>query len=291
MSMTMSQMVGEVRRLTYGTLTEQLNLIAKDYTPMQTEIFLDMDCTQIQAGMILSSNLNVWYVRTVNTAARSVFVIPGYDNAPKVGGSAGDFVYIRPRMTEWYAFSSLNNQFKALSSPNRGLYRVAKWFTPINPTYQTYLVPEEAKDMVNLSRVRYRLPGTPDVWYEIQNKSYRWMEDKIQLLFQVPTSGELEFLYRAPYKPATSLEDDVLEVCGVQDTAQDIPPLGVAVSLLRTTESRRNQVQSQVDPRRSMEVPAEANYADATRLERAYTQRINEEYTRQLNTAPILMGI
>ena len=61
--MNMSQMVGEVRRLTYGTLTEQLNLIKSDYTALQTEIFLDMDTNQIQPGMILSSNLNVWYVR------------------------------------------------------------------------------------------------------------------------------------------------------------------------------------------------------------------------------------
>ena len=68
----MSQMVGEVRRLTYGTLTKQLNLIKSDYGALQTEIFLDMDTNQIQPGMILSSNLNVWYVRTVNNGARSV---------------------------------------------------------------------------------------------------------------------------------------------------------------------------------------------------------------------------
>ena len=52
--MNMSQMVGEVRRLTYGTLTEQLNLIKSDYTALQTEIFLDMDTNQIQPGMILA---------------------------------------------------------------------------------------------------------------------------------------------------------------------------------------------------------------------------------------------
>ena len=84
---TMGELVGEVRRLTYGTLTEQLNLIKSDYTPLQTEIFLDMDINQIQPGMLLSSGLNVWYVRTVNNAARSVLVIPGYDNSPKQGGS------------------------------------------------------------------------------------------------------------------------------------------------------------------------------------------------------------
>ena len=289
---TMSDMVAEVRRLTYGTLTEQLNLVKKDYAPSQTEIFLDMDTSQIQPGMILSSNLNVWYVRTVNSGSRSVRVIPGYDNAPKVGGTAGDFVYIRPRMTEWYAFSQLNNQFRLLSAPGKGLYKTATWYAPINSTYQTYDIPPEALNMVGLARVRYRLPGTPDVWYEMQNKSYRLMDDKVQLLYNVPTGGsQLEFTYRAPFSQATGLLDEVETVVGLTESQMDIPPLGVSIGLIRTTESRRNQVQTQTDARRGAEVPPESNVMDATRLERQYSARVNEEYARQLRDHPILMGI
>lgn len=289
---TMSDMVAEVRRLTYGTLTEQLNLVKKDYAPNQTEIFLDMDTSQIQPGMILSSNLNVWYVRTVNSGSRSVRVIPGYDNAPKVGGKAGDFVYIRPRMTEWYAFSQLNNQFRLLSAPGRGLYKTGVWYDTINTTYQTYDIPPEALNMVGLARVRYQLPGTPDVWYEMQNKSYRVMDSKIQLLYNVPTGGsQLEFTYRAPFSQATGLLDEVETVVGLSESQVDIPPLGVAIGLIRTTESRRNQVQTQTDARRGAEVPPESNIMDATRLERQYNARVNEEYARQLREHPILMGI
>ena len=288
---TMGELVGEVRRLTYGTLTEQLNLIKSDYTPVQTEIFLDMDTNQIQPGMLLSSGLNVWYVRTVNNAARSVLVIPGYDNSPKQGGSAGDFVYVRPRMTQWYAFSQLNNQFRALSSPSSGLFRVKTWETMIDPTYQTYPFPEDA-DVEGILRIRYRLPGTPDVWYELENKSYRVYDDKVQLVYNVPSGGsELQFTYRTSYSLATSLSDDVTEVVGLPDTAHDIPPLGVAVSLLRTTESRRNQVQTQTDARRGEEVVATANNTDAQRLERVYQRRVDEEYTRLISKTPITMGV
>lgn len=289
---TMSDMVAEVRRLTYGTLTEQLNLVKKDYAPNQTEIFLDMDTSQIQPGMILSSNLNVWYVRTVNSGSRSVRVIPGYDNAPKVGGTSGDFVYIRPRMTEWYAFSQLNNQFRLLSAPSRGLYKTDVWYDTINTTYQTYDIPVKALNMVGLARIRYRLPGTPDVWYELQNKSYRVMDNRVQLLYNVPTGGsQLEFTYRAPFSQATGLLDEVETVVGLSESQLDIPPLGVAIGLIRTTESRRNQVQTQTDARRGAEVPPESNIMDATRLERQYSARVNEEYARQLRDHPILMGI
>ena len=292
MATTMSDLVSEVRRLTYGTLTEQLNLVKTDYAAGQTEIFLDMDMTQIQPGMILSSGLNVWYVRTVNTGSRSIRVICGYDNAPKVAGSAGDFVYIRPRMTEWYAFSQLNNQFRQLSSPGRGLYKVGTFTKSINTTYQTYDVPTEALNMIGLARVRYRLPGTPDVWYEMPNNTYRRMEDRIQLLQNVPSGGsQLEFTYRAPFTEATTLADDVETTVGMASSQLDIPPLGVAIGLIRTTESRRNQVQTQTDARRGAEVPPESNIGDATRMERAYAARVNEEYTRQLRNQPIYMGI
>ena len=288
---TMSDMVAEVRRLTYGTLTEQLNIIKTEYAPGQTEIFLDMDTSQIQPGMILSSGLNVWYVRNVNNGSRSVRVIPGYDNSPIQGGSANDFVYIRPRMTEWYAFSQLNNQFKTLSSPGAGLYRIAQWKSPVVTTYQTYPFPEDAQ-VDGIVRIRYRLPGTPDVWYEIDNKAYRVYDDKIQLLYNIPTGGsELEFNYRTPYGKAEFLTDDVLEVVGLPESAHDIPPLGVAVGLLRTTESRRNQVQTQTDARRAEEVAATANNTDAGRLERVYTRRVNEEYTRFISKNPVTVGI
>ena len=50
----------------------------------------------------------------------------------------------------------------------------------IDPTYQTYPFPEDA-DVEGILRIRYRLPGTPDVWYELENKSYRVYDDKIRL--------------------------------------------------------------------------------------------------------------
>lgn len=288
---TMSDMVAEVRRLTYGTLTEQLNLIKTDYAAGQTEIFLDMDTTQIQPGAILSAGLNVWYVRSVSSGSRSVLVIPGYDNAPQQAGSAGEFVYVRPRMTNWQAFSQLNHQFSILSSPSVGMYPLSYWETDIDTTYQTYPFPAGA-NVEGIVQVLYRLPGTPDVWYEMDNNSYRVYDGKVQLMQNVPTGGaRLKFTYRTLYTKATNLTDDVKTVVGLAETAHDIPPLGVAIGLLRTTESRRNQIQTQTDARRADEVAATANNTDAGRLERVYQRRVNEEYSRLISKNPITMGI
>ena len=60
----------------------------------------------------------------------------------------------------------------------------------------------------------------------------------------------------------------------------DIPPLGAYASLMRTTESRRNQVQMQGDARRAQEVSSGANVNMYARIERDYKTRINEELAR-----------
>ena len=86
--------------------------------------------------MILSSGLNVWYVRNVNNGSRGVRVIPGYDSPIRAVPLTISCTSVP--MTEWYAFSQLNNQFKTLSSPGAGLYRIAQWTSPVVTTYQTY---------------------------------------------------------------------------------------------------------------------------------------------------------
>ena len=250
-----------------------------------------MDTTQIQPGSILSAGLNVWYVRSVSSGSRSVLVIPGYDNAPQQAGSAGEFVYVRPRMTNWRAFSQLNHQFSILSNPSVGMYPLSYWETDIDTTYQTYPFPTGV-NVEGIVRVLYRLPGTPDVWYEMDNSTYRVYDDKVQLMYNVPTGGaRLKFFYRTLYTKATNLTDDVKTVVGLAETAHDIPPLGVAIGLLRTTESRRNQIQTQTDARRADEVAATANNTDAGRLERVYQRRINGEAGRLVSKNPVTIGI
>jgi hypothetical protein len=90
---------------------------------------------------------------------------------------------------------------------------------------------------------------------------------------------------------ATALTDDVVTDCGLAETMLDIPPLGVTMMLLNTTENRRNQVQTQVDPRRADEVPATANSSAATAMRRLYRERIQDEYARLNARLPIYMGI
>ena len=292
---TIKDLVADARRMTYGSMTEQINLIDGAVAASATTIPLQLDISGITPGTVLSSGLNVWYVTGSSPGDKQVFVIPGYDNSPQDSAADGDIVIIKPKVTDWYLFNVINDEITRLSSPTNGLYRIGTWVTDVSPTYQTYEVPAEALNMINLARVRYRWPGTPDVWSDLRTSSYRWVvsesDNKIQVLVNVPSGTEIEFTYKAPFVKAASLADDPVADCGLADTMLDIPPLGACASLLRSTDGRRNQLQVQGDSRRAAEVQSSANLSTAASMDRDYKSRVQEEYARLIQRLPIFKGV
>ena len=292
---TVADLVADVRRRVYGSMTENVNLVQTSASAGQTSFQLELGVDGIQKGMLLSSGLNVWFVKGVYSTDNTVFVIPGYDNSPKTAVTAGDMVYVRPRMTDWYAFNAINDQLRRLSSPDAGLYKIGTWVAEVDPTYQTYTVPVAAANMINILRVRWRSPGTTDVWTDIPDRYYRWVysneQNIVRLLLNVPSGTEIEFTYKAPFAQATSLADDPVADLGLSDSMLDIPALGAAVDLLRTTESRRNQVSTQGDSRRPEEISMTANSSIASVLEKDYRRRIQDEMGRLVTRVPIYKGI
>jgi hypothetical protein len=292
---TIQDLVADVRRRVYGSMTENINLAQTSASAGQTSIQLELGVDGIQKGMLLSSGLNVWFVKGVYSTDNTVFVVPGYDNSPKSAIAVGDMVYVRPRMTDWYAFNSINDQLRRLSSPDSGLYKIGTWVAEVDATYQTYVVPVEAEGMINLLRVRWRSPGTTDVWTDIPDRYYRWVyssnQNIVRLLLNVPSGTEIEFTYKSPFSQATSLSDDPIADCGLSESMLDIPALGAAVDLLRTTESRRNQVSTQGDSRRPEEISMTANSSIAGVLERDYRRRVQDEMARLVTRVPIYRGI
>lgn len=292
---TIKDIVADARRLTYGSMTEQINLIDGTVAAGATTIPMQLDISGITPGTVLSCGLNVWYVTGSSPGDQEVFVIPGYDNSPQEEANDGDFVTIKPRVTDWYLFNAINDEIVRLSSPMNGLYQIGTWTENVSPTYQTYEVPSQALGMTNLARVRYRWPGTPDVWSDLRPSSYKWIVsetgNKVQLYVNIPAGTEIEFTYKAPFNKATSLADDPVADCGLAETMLDIPAMGAAVMLLRTTDARRNQIQTQGDSRRAAEVQPSSNLSTASTIDRDYKDRIRDEYARLVQRLPIFMGV
>jgi len=295
---TMLDMIADTRRMAYGSMADQINILKTDYAASATSMQLDMDITGITQGTVLSGDLNVWYVRGTDPNSNTVYVIPGYDNSPKRAMTAGEFIYIKPRVTDYYMFETMNQEILRLSTPEHGLYQIASWTAQVDPTWQTYDVPEYAfTNMVGMLRVRYRLPGTSDVWIDIPEKSYRVQLNAttgtsyIRLLRTIPSGTDIQFLYKATFQQAENLSDNVNEVCGLSATMVDIPTLGCLATLLRTTESRRAQVQIQGDSRRAGEVVAGSNMQIAAMVEKDHQMRIWEEAARLIQRVPIVRSM
>lgn len=291
---TINDMIADTRRMAFGSMHDQINLVYQAYTAGSTTLHLDMDITGITPGMILSSGLNVWYVRSTDPQDNIVNVIPGFDNAPTQNCAVGDFVHIKPQVTDWYMFESLNQEILRLSTPEHGLYKIGSWTSAVDATWQTYPIPSAVfPKMIGILRIRYRMPGSQDVWIDIPEKSYRIQVNDtsgtsyIRLLRNVPSGTDLQFIYKGQFTQATNLTDDAVAVCGLSDTMVDIPTLGVLATLLRTTESRRNALQIQGDSRRATEVSSGANMQIASRIERDHQMRIWEEAARLIQRVPI----
>lgn len=295
---TMRDMIADTRRMAYGSLHDQINLVAQPYTAGDTSLVLDMDVSNITPGMALSGDLNVWYVKGTDVSTKTVYVIPGFDNSPKKNMAEGDFVFIKPRVTDWFMFETMNQEILRLSTPEHGLYQIASWTAPVDPTWQTYEIPSTAfSDMIGMLRVRYRAPGTPDTWIDIPEKSYRIQfnvdsgSSYVRLLRHIPSGTDVQFLYKGKFNQASNLDDNVNEVCGLSETMVDIPTLGCLATLLRTTESRRNQVQQQGDARRAQEVGGGYNMQIAQMVEKDHQMRIWEEAARLIQRVPIVRSM
>jgi hypothetical protein len=289
---TINDLIFDVKRVAYGGLPEKINLVTASANAGATTLSLELDIAGITEGTVLSSGLNVWYTKGTISTANQVLVVPGWDNSPQAGVAAGDIVYVRPNVTHWQIFNALNDEIRKLSSPAIGLYSLQYWEAEVDPTYQTYPVPASAT-IIDIARVRFRMPGTTDVWGDLPNSAYRYdkTNNLVQLLRMIPSGTDVQFVYKSPFTEASSVSDDVQTVCKLATTMNDIPVLGVVTSLLQTTEARRNVLQIQGDPRRAGEVQSQANAAAASMMRREYEGRIREEYARLVSQLPIFKGI
>lgn len=290
--MLMQDMVNATRRLAYGGMSEQLNILATDYTPGSGVLKFEIAVENIQPGMPISSGLNVWWVKSVVAATNEVYVIPSYDGSPDLPVSAGSTVFLRPRATDWLLFSSLNDVIVSLSSRTQGLYHLGTELIPQWNSIGVYPLYATGVDSVLAVRVNENVWGGG--WKTLMDREWRWVPERneLRILDQERVWGrEIEVLYRRPFQTAQALTDDLLADCGLPEDMQDIPPLGAAANLLLTTDARRNQVTAQVDPRRSDEVPAGANSSVSREMRRRFIQRVEDERVRLLNRNPYKVSL
>jgi hypothetical protein len=127
----------------------------------------------------------------------------------------------------------------------------------------------------------------------VNPRSVKWQpgEGVVRLTDYYGWGHEVRFEFTAPFEKAMTLTADMEIDCGLAPTMMDIPPLGAAASLMRTTESRRANIHAQGDTRRAGEVPPGTNTGSARETQRKFEDRIADEYVRLLNGNPWTQAI
>lgn len=292
---TVQQMLSDTRRTAFGAANQKMNFVGTSAVAGATDIVMELDVSEISAGQILSCGLNVWYVRSVNVATKTVTVVTGIDGSPESAVSAGDVVLVNPTVTDWYILNMLNAEIARLSSPTCGLYGIGSWEADADIVYGTYTIPDAAANMTGILRVRFRMIGSTDAWFDVPPSAVKAQfgdGSGVVRLTRMPDPGtKVQFIYKSTFQQATSLDDDAVDDLGLAETMVDIPPLGAVASVLRTVENARLDIRSQANSRRPSEVREGTNMSLAQAYTRDRDARIDEERARLTVRYPVFRGI
>jgi hypothetical protein len=293
--MNMGDSIRETRSLVYGSMSEQINLLASPYMAASDRLEFKFDVSGITPGMVLSSGLNVWYVVEVAAPAKTVYVVPNYDGARSAALALGEVVYVRPRATDWMLFNEVNRVIMQMSSRTNGLYAEAVEHVQGKfGHWGVYDLQTTGFDSIVAVRVREPWGYSHNGWKRLGDKDWRFNPHDNQLRIlnsEFSWVNDIEVTYRKPFRAATDLLTDLVLGCGLAETMQDIPALGAAAGLLLTTEGRRGQLSAQSDPRKAAEVQMGSNSSAAREMRRRYDQRIDDEAIRLVNANPYKMSL
>ena len=289
---TMRDSINETRRLVYGSMSEQVNLLSENYYAGTDVLVMQLDVTGITPGMVLSSGLNVWWVKEVAAATKTVYVIPSWEGSYNDDVPVNSVVMIRPRATDWFLFNEVNRAIMQMSSRTKGLYRVGhetarsefgKWGVfSVSPAAESILAIRVSPS--------WQQSGT----VQLQDRDWRWNSRTGEIRILNPSYSwvnEISVMFRGAFSPAVALDIDLAAQCGMAPSMEDIPALGAAANLLLTTEGRRGQLSAQSDPRKAAEVVAGSNASAAREMRRQYDARIDDEYIRLVNANPYKISI
>ncbi len=291
--MITQRLVDECRRFLLSGLNEQRNVLQAAYVAGSSTLQFLYDTTGISAGSTISAGLNVFYVQSVNPAAKSAVVMGGEQGATDIDLPLGTRVRVKPRFTDFDILQAINDDLLDLSSPANGLYRVAEVTYPYVSNTVGY---ELGTGVLGVLEVRYEYNTgsyrghTP----RIGPSDFRLARDadgttRLQMFSGGQPGLPVTVLVKQGFTPTTALADDVEATTGLSSTMLDLPPMGAALRLLVGREVRRNFTESSVDTRKAEEVPPGAVAASYRGIQIQRERRLQAEASRLQALHPVVM--
>lgn len=286
--------VNECYRHLLGGQRDTINLLAQDLDGTTGTVQLSDTLDGVQAGSLLSVDLETLYVRTVNPGSKTATVIRGWLGSQGGAHDAGTPVYVNPRFSGWDIFSALNTQIADLTSPSVGMYAIAETQFTWNQNVRGYDLGVPRDEVQSILELRYQTRDSTKAWPRLSKYEVLWDANLadfpsgtgIRLDENAWPGAPIRVKYARPFLPLIDLTTDLVADCLMPGTAVDIPPLGAAAMLMFHKEAKRSFLEAQGDTRRAAEVPPGSSTRDGATLWSLRNQRASAEAARISNNYP-----
>lgn len=289
---TCADLIDETRRYLFAGQREQMNALSASIVAGDTTLSFTYDLNTIQPGAYLAIGLEIMYVWSVNTTAKTAVVQRAMLGSTAASHASADLVYVNSKFPAFSIAQALNADLRDLCAPSNGLYQTKNIDLTYNPAIQGYDL-TGATDVIDILRVRAKTVGPSKIWQEL----YRWRIERNAsttdfadglaiFLFEGGWPGRtIRITYSAPFTEFSALTDTT-SAAGLAASMNDIPPLGAAMRLAGVREVQRNFNESQGDTRRAQEVPPNAQIAGMRALAQLREERIRNEAGKLASSWP-----
>lgn len=284
-------------------LNEELNQLATSIGPDDEEITVKRDATAIAPNTDICIGLETIHVW--EQVSDKIFSVERGWKGRATNHLANDIIYVSTAYSPYRIAHEINNELRALNS--RGLYGIGVDILTYSSSTQT--IPFEPEPTFRSVLEFRRMTPDIDDWPQIGGSLVRHLPDDISdtpygIRFEPGAAADgdtIAITYKKDFNCLETLNDDIFDT-GITESMQDILPLGAAIRIVLPREIRRNNSDSQSEPRRQNEVPVGSVAQSARQLKTQYDERIayekkslNENYAlrknRMKNAAILLNGM
>lgn len=290
---TTSQVITRAHRQLLSGVVEERNKIAATITASATSCVLSYDLGSVRTGSVLEIDTEQMYVWEVVESTKTLTVERAFNGTTAAAHTGGTVVVVNPRFPRNQIFEAITDELADLSSPVNGLFQVKVLDFVYNGSDRQVNLPA-AGTVIDLIDVRSR--NKSDDYQQVRSfKLLRDMPTKdfgsglALQLDQDAYHGDMRVTFRAPFSKPAAEADNLQNVCGFPESAEDILVIGAQIRLMAPREIKRNFTESQGDTRRSDEVPSGAVGNSITNLLRMRRDRITAEAQRLARLYPTFL--
>lgn len=289
---TTADCIAETEDHLLGGDRDALNELSGALGTSDTTVTFAMPLDAISTGSYLGIDLEVLYVKSVDSTSSVATVRRGMLGSTAATHASGSLVYVNPLFSKWQIFKALNIEIASLSGADNGLFAETAFTLQTQAVQRTYNIPVANNDLRQILEIRYDAPGAENYWPVVPKRHFQVIRDltadasntslmSIRIDDSFVPGRDMVVRYAGDFTALSStLTADALTTTKLSATMIDIPAIGAAARLMAGRAAKRTFIERSVDSRRAAEVPAGASGQAYLLLKDVMSGRIKSEAAR-----------